>query len=324
MYYIPEADKIVSSVPFAAGVISDFQNQLQQTRSRLGKIDIRPNGARLSPFALTTANHGGGGKRGAIRGWSESTRRRHTDFLQGIDFLRLLGVGDCYGFTLTSKQHMNPIACRQFWLYALQKAKRNNVLIYHNKEFQKRGAVHFHGFTVGGGSDFIESLWRNWCAAHGFYVGDRGVDVRRVFDIRGWSQYLAKHCHSTFSKSQRCAPKSWAGKVRLWGHSEGLRRYIRVSRVIVSGEIFPKLRRLILRKNKADAREAFHTIPSQFRAAFEYCPIIERDCKAKLQKVANRAGRLYCKKGNKVGAFKPVNVWFPSAAIHQFLAVLLI
>jgi hypothetical protein len=161
---------------------------------------------------------GCGGERGAIRGFSEASRRRMLQFLQTIDreksgmplFVTLTYPGEWPGDPRRWKRDL------QVWLGRLKRALPQAWAVW-RLEPQRRGAPHYHLLVFGVAS--LPKLWlsRTWFEVVG--SGDErhlraGTQVQAVESWRGVIFYAAKY----LAKAVEELPAEWRqGVGRWWG-----------------------------------------------------------------------------------------------------------
>lgn len=168
-------------------------------------------------------------KRGGISGWSPGAVRRNLHFLYSIDAEELQRDGTvAYAFTLTVRDcPETPRAwsavCEQF-LLSMQR-NWDCVRIHWVVEWQKRKVPHLHGclFFQEGFEPELRPVVNAWCfLARHHDAHPHAQSVKRIYGLKGWMQYVAKHAARGLHHYQRAGdaiPPAWRGQTgRLWGH----------------------------------------------------------------------------------------------------------
>lgn len=204
-------------------------------------------------------------KRGATRGWSVGSVRRHTEWLRSVASGFQRGLG--WAFTLTLSECPASADAwtrmRTAWVKRLMRAGASRV--HWLTEWQRRGVPHLHGCVYfdepATGREAIlqrkaiASSWLAVAAEHG--AQPQSQVIRTIEGEDGWLRYLAKHCGRGVAHYQRAdsnIPAAWQGSTgRLWGYN-GDWRYNEVAEERLSQRGFFVLRRLLQRWRLADAR----------------------------------------------------------------------
>lgn len=199
-------------------------------------------------------------KRGRCGGWTQAACRRNTQFLYSVDCSALTGVG--YAITLTLA--MCPAThdewtrlCKRF----MDRVYRLGVVRLHwVTEMQARGVPHLHGalFFDDDGRDLrvlILSAWLEVAAEYGARAS--GQHTERIYDARGWWQYVSKHAARGIRHYQRNPenlPKGWQGITgRMWG-KRGDWPTVDAGQLRMSHPAWHRLRRLVRSWRVAKAR----------------------------------------------------------------------
>lgn len=186
-------------------------------------LTVHPNGV--------SAGFGGGNdspvKRSVVTGWSQSSARRNTKFLQSVDLNDLFGVG--VSITLTvgivppTHEHWRKI-CRAFEM----RMSRAGFLRYHwVVEWTRRGHPHLHGVlffetSLASASLLhrIETAWLDVSKEYG--TSSRGQHIVPIDGLLGWLQYTAKHAARGayhYQRERSKIPDGWQKTGRMWGKS---------------------------------------------------------------------------------------------------------
>lgn len=124
-------------------------------------IDLYSDGVRVNGFRLLDKQHNqGGGKRGKIKGWSKSSRRRMREFLLNYRVPDSLNIAN---ITLTIPGPLLPIEYQQkIWNHFQVKFRRRGCIGVWRKETQKRGQIHWHliaGTRLDLNAEDIKKMW---------------------------------------------------------------------------------------------------------------------------------------------------------------------
>jgi hypothetical protein len=188
-------------------------------------VTMLPNGC-----STGVCGHNGGkfGEKQDIQGWTASSSRGNTKFLQSVNTWLLDGEG--WSFTLTApKIPASPGEWARWRNVFLNRLMRDHgaVRIHWVTEWQRRGAPHLHGSIYF--ADKLDTgnygmiICRSWVVGNPFgRVLYKAQKTRPIFSMAGWAQYCAKHCARGVQHYQRSndhLPKLWKGNTgRLWGY----------------------------------------------------------------------------------------------------------
>lgn len=262
----------------------------------------------------------GGGLRGEVTGWSESSTRSNRLFLYSVDETQL--TGDGYALSLTVRDIPSSHAD---W-HQLRKAfsKRLDRLglirMHWLTEWQRRGAPHLHAAVWFPFSDrsYLPAILRAWLdLARPFGALSRSQNVVPIHEAIGWFQYLSKHAVRGLRHYQRSAesiPVGWQKTGRMWGRwgSWPLKDRVRVS---VSMPGYHRFRRLVRSWRIADARVALSAARRRVDLLQQYRPglILEVDrrrLRDAAARVSSARGMLRCP-DPRLSAVRGVSEWMP-------------
>ncbi len=175
-------------------------------------------------------------KRGECSGWSIASSRSNTRFLWSVRQDELTGLGVSFSLTVRDcpSSHEDWAKARRALVKRME--RRGLIRLHWLTEMQRRGVPHLHGMAFFEGArapapfadcaadyfrKMIESDWLAICSKWG--ARPSGQHTRAVFDVVGWSEYLAKHAARGAGHYQRCQetlPPSWQKLTgRMWGHT---------------------------------------------------------------------------------------------------------
>lgn len=220
-------------------------------------IKLYPNGLTAGVPPRTSA---GGGKRGAVGGWSADSIRSNQRFLFSIDGAALAGLA--YSFTLTLRDcppsHKEWQALRNRWFKRLW---RMDLLRLHwVTEWQIRMVPHLHGcaYFDSEGRATARRIIEAWLeVADEYRPAVQSQFVAQMYDTVGWFQYVSKHAARGLRHYQRSPdkiPPGWQGVTgRMWGAVGDWPRTDALA-LDMSMPGFHTFRRLLRRRRIADAR----------------------------------------------------------------------
>lgn len=163
------------------------------------------------------------GKRGEIKGWSQSAARRNVRFLQSVNVELLDGAGYAVTHTL-AETPATADAWESLRDNYLQRLRRAGMVRYHwVTEWTKRGRPHMHAvlYFESFGLSRVAAILEAWLSvadSMGFVASTRGQDIKPVDGLVGWMQYLSKHASRGVTHYQhQGAPEGWDKTGRLWG-----------------------------------------------------------------------------------------------------------
>ena len=217
-------------------------------------------------------------ERGTVQGWSTSSARRNTEFLQSVDYDQLDGLGLAFTGTIrdcppTGKDW--EILRQNF----IRRLRRLGLIRYHwVTEWQRRGVPHLHGmlfFPDCSGSEYIrlvEAIRSAWLVLTEVYgSAARGVHLIPMTDKKGWAEYTGKHAArgvNHYQRSREFMPKGWQGLTgRIWGKG-GDWPTCDAMKFHVDAAVFYRQRRLIRSWRIAEARAEKNTIARARRIRF--------------------------------------------------------
>lgn len=170
-------------------------------------------------------NNGKSGPRGDIGGWTAASSRRNMQFLWAVDARHLTGTG--YSFTLTIRDcPATPkdwaTWCATYWKRVVSDGA---LRIHWVIEWQRRGCPHLHGsvyFPEAMSHHEVHNvLLDSWVHRNPYEPSRAQQRCLPIFDIVGWSQYVAKHAARGVQHYQRAPeniPQHWKGTTgRMWG-----------------------------------------------------------------------------------------------------------
>jgi hypothetical protein len=202
-------------------------------------------------------------KREAVEGWSESSTRRNTRFLYGVDERGLTGHGFALSLTIrdcppTSEQWT---AMRRAFFMRLDRL--GMVRAHWLTEWQRRGVPHMHAaiwfpeHVRSSNPTVALDVLDHWMAvAEPFGAGRRGQCMHPITDAVGWFQYLSKHAvrgMGHYQRSPENIPAGWKKTGRMWGHL-GDWPVTDPTRYTLDNSGFWAFRRMVQRWRLADAR----------------------------------------------------------------------
>ena len=163
--------------------------------------------------------HQGGGTRGKIRGFSESSRRRLRELLHAID-----RRADCLFLTLTYQDYCpTPTEAKRdldvFWKRL--ERRFSGLSAVWKVEPQERGHPHFHLLVFG--TRFIDaqalsSIWHEVTAETAAQHEAAGVDVEGHINLDGRIQwYVSKYLSQTYDGWPDGGGEEWQEMGRWWG-----------------------------------------------------------------------------------------------------------
>lgn len=167
------------------------------------------------------------GERQVIRGWSKTSCKSNTRFLESICCDALLEGRAVYGCTFTVKEcPALPLIWCEMRRRLIRRLERMGMKGYHwLTEWQARGVPHLH-FTVffdaddDPGSQAIAGAWLAVGRELGALPAAQCVKPMRI-KCENWMRYLVKHGSRGFYNYQRSPkniPKKWKGLTRrMWG-----------------------------------------------------------------------------------------------------------
>lgn len=125
-------------------------------------------------------------------------------------------------------------------------------------EWQRRGVPHLHGIVILPCKDLQEDVLRSWVkVAAKFGAELHAQNIREIYDVRGWNEYLAKHSARGVKNYQRAnsgIPAEWQGKTgRMWGY-RGTWPTAPPMEFTLDPAVFFRLRRLVRSKAVSVAR----------------------------------------------------------------------
>jgi hypothetical protein len=217
----------------------------------------------------TTAGHAGRNlapeKRGEVKGWSNGSVRRHTQWLYSIDSTQLDGEG--FAATLTIRDcpasAVDWAALRRAWEMRVKRA--GAIRVHWLTEWQRRKVPHLHcavyfpeGFTASspyGHADAYLAVVSSWLqVARPYGASFVSQDLKPIDGAVGWLQYLSKHAARGVRHYQRQGfPAGWEKSGRLWGRS-GEWPAIEPMQFDMPKEAYWRYRRLMRSWRIADAR----------------------------------------------------------------------
>lgn len=230
-------------------------------------LKILPNGMTASVGHIP-GNHERA-KRGETKGWTLRATKGNRHFLWSVKANDLDGQG--WAITLTVRDKI-PSATdwanlRRRWVKRME--RRGMIRLHWVTEWQRRGVPHLHGAiwfpqsahegqrpnSPDHPARFIVDAWLEVAGEYG--AGARGQDVRIVYGVPGWFEYLAKHAARSAANYQRSPeniPAGWRKTGRMWGHvgEWPTREAMEVS---MNYQAFYRYRRLVIRYQISRSRE---------------------------------------------------------------------
>ena len=200
-------------------------------------------------------------KRQATGGWNWQVSRRLTKWFYSIPVESLTGEG--IAFTLTVRDC--PESSSDWAVLRDNLGKRlfrdGCIRLQWLTEWQERGVPHLHGvayFEEEYGSDTLINHWLTLTTkAHGSALVAQ--DAKRITNVTGWLQYLAKHSTRSaihYQRSPENIPIGWLTTGRMWGYM-GNWEVREPMQFKVCQRGFYAFRRISLNLRKADVRERF-------------------------------------------------------------------
>lgn len=223
----------------------------------MAKLKVYPHGMTGGLTSLPPHTHGPKTK---CSGWSRSSLRSLIRFLYSVNIsAHQTGV---HSYTLTVR-NCPPSSddwkrLRESFFRALL---RHHVRsIFWLTEWQARGVPHLHGIVVlpevGFNSASFLSTWLR--VAERFEPSHLCQTVRHIYDVDGWSKYLAKHSARglhNYQRSRANIPKLWMEQTgRMWGR-RGPWEIVEPMEFGCSPQAFFELRRMLRNRAVADARQ---------------------------------------------------------------------
>lgn len=183
-------------------------------------ISILPNGS-------TSGNPNPNGnsqpsKRDKSQGWNYQVSRRFKRWLFSIPVDSLDGYG--LAFTLTVRDCPKT---PEYWAglrdtFMKRVFRMDCIRFQWLTEWQERGVPHLHGIAYFKGFNPPSSLIFHWLEAASKYgAKPQAQNVKPVFSVKGWLDYLAKHSTRSVTHYQRSSdniPSSWLTTGRMWGY----------------------------------------------------------------------------------------------------------
>lgn len=170
-------------------------------------------------------------KRSGCSGWSTGAALRNMRFLQSIPEESLAGLVG-YGFSFTIRDcPTDPQSFARAVDRLCVNLRRGHrfypaaELVHWVIEWQRRGVPHLHGiiWCKPHGQDMAYNLTGAWLQACMGQWGAsiHGQSVKRLYDVKGWSDYLSKHASrgaNHYQRSRASLPIAWSRKTgRMWG-----------------------------------------------------------------------------------------------------------
>jgi len=217
---------------------------------------ILPNGVTVSTNQRPGTHERA--KRSTTKGWTPRASRGNRRFLWSVNADQLDGQG--YAITLTvrdkipSAQHWADL--RRAWVERMRRA--GMIRLHWVTEWQLRGVPHLHG-AIWFPTDVLPPPVAAWLdLANPYGAGDRGQDIRKLYGVPGWFEYLAKHAARSVANYQRNPaniPAGWKRTGRMWGYVGNWPTSDELE-VRMNHAAFFRYRRLVIRYQIAKARAA--------------------------------------------------------------------
>lgn len=214
---------------------------------------VAPSG-RSSPPAL----------RGVVDGWSPDACRRNTAWLRTVDHTALDGFGIAFTGTVQTCPETHDDWHKLQRAFVERLRRMGLVRLHWVIEWQRRGVPHLHAAmyfpvpsTPSEHASLLSRIEAHWLAVSASYGSQSpSQTVKPIYDMGGWSQYVAKHASrgvSHYQRSPDCQPQHWEKTGRIWGHI-GSWPTVDPEKLEISMEGYHAFRRLARAWRIADAR----------------------------------------------------------------------
>ena len=282
----------------SVGVSGHWKKQkikLHHRPERAGILRIFRHGYSL---AVRGENHGIRGVRGVCSGWTPGVARANMNFLKSVDIARVRrDVAPVFGFSFTTGTPMTWSeylkARRAFYRWSL----RGGGVVYDCCEWQRREAIHLHGFFAIPGVSAAAAVdkWVNITRRMGLHVNHIAQKITPIYDDGGWLNYCSKHLFGGAKKDQRKTPPGYDGG-RVWHYSRNLLQFCVRDELHVPAQYFCRLRRGLVRCSAAKVRENPAVVKKALRdfvnSGADVSGVVKRRIKKFVRKLYNRARNL--------------------------------
>lgn len=212
-------------------------------------------------------------KRGEVHGWSTSATRRNVAFLRSVepdgltvdpDGSGLIGWAGTFTLRDCPETSDDWHKLRRSFLKRLE--RRGLFRCHWVTEWQRRGVPHLHGAFWFPDTVPVPQRYRDlidsWLAvAEPYTASERAQHVIPITDAIGWFQYVAKHAARGASHYQRSSdgiPEGWQKTGRVWGYTGDWQTRDPL-KIMISDDVYYRLRRLVRSWRVADARASGNT-----------------------------------------------------------------